>query len=266
MMRFIIFFISCLYFSQNKTFIYELDYKPNSLKDSIVNETFFLDIQNNQSIFRSPIEKKSDSLVMRTGMGYGRGPNLEAQRYVVKDLKSNSIYKSIITRLRDYYSINIDEKLDWQILPEKDKIASMNIQKAQVTYGGRKWVAWFTNEIPIPEGPYIFHGLPGLIVSISDDKKEYIFKLVKSKNSGNELFMRPKGTEMSYPAFQKLMKDYFNDPFSELKIRNLNMMKDDGNGNPVKANYNEETKRIRKLILKNNNPIELNYKNDYKVN
>ena len=40
-------------------------------------------------------------------------------------------------------------------------------------------MAWFTSEIPIQRGPWKFGGLPGLIVKISDAKKEYNFELVK---------------------------------------------------------------------------------------
>lgn len=33
-------------------------------------------------------------------------------------------------------------------------------QKATCDFAGRKWIAWFTTEIPIQDGPYKFYGLP----------------------------------------------------------------------------------------------------------
>lgn len=51
--------------------------------------------------------------------------------------------------------------------------------------GGRDWVAWFTNDIPIQDGPYKFCGLPGLIIKIEDDTKTHKFILVANKNLNN---------------------------------------------------------------------------------
>ena len=60
------------------------------------------------------------------------------------------------------------------------------------------------------------------------------------------------------------MIDYYNDPYAELKLRGVGVSKDDGYGNPVKATYSEMTPGVQKNIRETNNPIELNYKNDYK--
>jgi GLPGLI family protein len=50
----------------------------------------------------------------------------------------------------------------------KEKIGNWEAQKATTEFGGRKWTAWFCEEIPLSDGPYKFKGLPGLIVKISD--------------------------------------------------------------------------------------------------
>ena len=42
----------------------------------------------------------------------------------------------------------------------------------------KQYEAWFTENIEIQNGPYIFYGLPGLILEIYDTKKEYSFKLL----------------------------------------------------------------------------------------
>lgn len=49
------------------------------------------------------------------------------------------------------------------------------MQKAETDYGGRKWTVWFTTGIPVAEGPYIFYGLPGLIVRAADARSDYDF-------------------------------------------------------------------------------------------
>lgn len=68
------------------------------------------------------------------------------------------------------------DQFEWFIHDEKTKILGYTVQKATTQYGGRKWEAWFTPDIPINEGPYKFAGLPGLILSINDTEGHYDFK------------------------------------------------------------------------------------------
>ena len=70
-------------------------------------------------------------------------------------------------------------KQQWTLMNEQQTIHGYRCQKATCHWRGRDYVAWFTTEIPIQRGPWKFGGLPGLIVKISDAKKEYNFELVR---------------------------------------------------------------------------------------
>lgn len=73
------------------------------------------------------------------------------------------------------------EKVDlfqWDLTGQFLYHSGYRVQKATTKYGGRNWEAWFTNEIPINDGPYKFHGLPGLIVKVSDTKGHWVFELI----------------------------------------------------------------------------------------
>ncbi len=48
--------------SQNSSFVYELNYKPNHEEEHIEKLVFFLDVKNSQSVFRSDRFRYSDSL------------------------------------------------------------------------------------------------------------------------------------------------------------------------------------------------------------
>lgn len=252
-------------FGQNKTFKYDFEYKPNSLKDSTVLEKTVLDIKEaSLSIFRTEREKESDSLKALTGFGYGMNIRFEDQFYIMKNLSENEVFKSIQTIFKEFFFIKITEKLDWKILPEKNKIANFNVQKAKVNYGGRNWIAWFSNEIPIQNGPYIFHGLPGLIVKISDDQNNYNFSLTEINNGGENIYYRNKGSELTWDQFQKLTISYYSDPLARIKSMGIPYKKDDGFGGMVSVDMRQESDRMKKKIRENNNPIELNHKIDYK--
>ncbi len=59
-------------------------------------------------------------------------------------------------------------KLKWEILEDEKQIGNFNCQKAKTEFRGRTYFAWFTLEIPTNIGPWKFHGLPGLILNITD--------------------------------------------------------------------------------------------------
>ncbi|GAA4156197.1 hypothetical protein GCM10022217_14990 [Chryseobacterium ginsenosidimutans] len=251
--------------AQNKLFKYDLEYKSNPQKDSITLKKMVLDSENGKnSVFRTEHDRTSDSLIAITGLGLGRGMTLEDQLYVTKNFTENVTYKSIQTVYRDIYSIKIAERLDWELLPEKSRIANFNVQKAKVNYGGRNWTAWFTSEISIQEGPYIFCGLPGLIIKISDDQNDYNFSLTEIKNGSSKVYYRNKGSELTWEQFKKLSENYYSDPFARMKSMGVPVKKDDGTGNAVSVNMKEETDKLKRIIRENNNPIELNHKVEYK--
>ncbi len=71
---------------------------------------------------------------------------------------------------------------NWTIHSEKKNILGYPCQKASTVFRGRVWTAWFSFGIPISDGPWKFSGLPGLILSVADDKEHYSFNCVSINN------------------------------------------------------------------------------------
>ncbi len=78
----------------------------------------------------------------------------------------------------------------WKITKETKKMMGYTVQKAEIEYGGRKWIAWFAPEIPIFQGPYIFGNLPGLILEIHDEKNNHHFTAVAMDNKPVLIYKR----------------------------------------------------------------------------
>ena len=251
--------------AQHSSFVYELNYKPtlDSIKsDKIV---FYLDIKNKESLFRSDKFRRSDSLRVKRGLGNGFDMEYNnKQLYIYKKPTSHEVLKYVFVPLiYAIYVIPINEELHWAILEEKKKIGNYNCQKAEVDYGGRKWIAWFTSEIPMQEGPYIFHGLPGLIVKIFDEKSNYDFELnqvMDFKWSG--LYAENFQKKISWEDFQKLQKNFFDEPLA--MINKSDVISYDEVGNVTKTNFKEMKENVQKRIREKNNPIELNHKVEFK--
>ncbi len=262
-MKYIIVFfvISTSCFSQNFSFIYETNYKLNSEKqDDISSDNMILDIQNNTSIFRESQDRKTDSIKLNNGNGMFK-MGVENQFYVKKELSQNKIEK-IITYLGTDYSLAIDEKLIWKISPEQKTIGKYKSQKAETIYGGRNWTAWFTTELPFSDGPYIFNGLPGLIISIQDENNEYSFTMIQVKKSENFFDSRSKTIKIDWKKYENLAKSYFNDPYDLNSKLGRKVTMTDPNGKQM--DISEISKEVQNEIIQQNNPLELNHKIDYK--
>lgn len=255
--------------AQNKRFTYEYRFIPDSTNVSDVKtEMMNLDIADSESKFYSYTAYHSDS-IMRVDLEKQLAST--GMMNVKTDGRKGSIRYSISKKypkyevflhnriLRDQYKVSDDRKIDWKISSEKQKIGEWNTQKAETEFGGRKWVAWFTSDIPIQDGPYKFHGLPGLIVKLEDVSKSHVFNLQAVKNLTEipkDVF-GDKEILVNQKQYDKLVKEYENDPTKGLKqmqMGGVTMIMKEGTGNQMK----DQEERLKARIKKDNNRIELN--------
>jgi len=149
--------------------------------------------------------------------------------------------------LNDRYKYKESEELIWKLENERKTILNYECQKASTSFAGREYIAWFTTEIPISKGPYIFCGLPGLIIKIHDTKKHYVFDLVSFSQMQQTGFITLLKTyqylEVSKDEFKKA-KRYAQENFREKLMEVM----------PVSEGQMELSLEKAK---KRNNPIEL---------
>lgn len=261
---FLLIILSNFLTAQNLSFIYELTYRnyPDTL--SVDKIKFYLDIKDQQSVFRSGMFRKSDSL--QAVRGYPNGFETEfnnKQLYVEKNISTNTTLKYIfVPVVYATFAIDIKDNLDWNITPEKLKIGEYDCQKATVMYGGRKWTAWFTTNINISDGPYIFKGLPGLIVKISDHREDFSFELTQIQNLAWKNLHLPKYQKLiSWEEFKKIQKNFFTNPFSSLKKGDI--LQETAPDKYTEVDLNQATKDLLKRIKPRYHPLELNHKIDF---
>jgi len=72
------------------------------------------------------------------------------------------------------------------------------------------------------------------------------------------------GKPVSWEEFTKVQKDFYKDPYSSIKIQNIKVMTDDGNGGRKNVNLRESTISIQDNLKEYNNIIELNQKINFK--
>ncbi|KAB1232823.1 GLPGLI family protein [Chryseobacterium viscerum] len=281
-------FLGVLASAQVNRFFYDYKYISDSTnKAEVKSDVMFLDIDKNGSKYYSREKFVADStmkadIAKQMKGGFGGSINIK------RNIKPGTISSSVIKKYPDYsvsFSENIgntaykmpeDQKPEWKILPEKQKIGEYNTQKATTNYGGRSWTAWFSTDIPFQDGPYKFYGLPGLIVKIEDKTGSHIMTLMgnkKTETASEEDVQIPglttiglggKEIEISKKQFKKAWKDYLIDPTKDMKQTMstlpagavVNMRNQDGKSIDMNEMYRNIEKRAKEERLKNNNKIE----------
>ncbi|MFN4364060.1 GLPGLI family protein [Chryseobacterium hispalense] len=277
--------------AQINRFFYEYKYVPDiNNKTDVKNEMMLLDVDAKGSSYYSYDKFVSDSAMAATiekqirsgGVLNFQGSRRKSGTVNDKVTKSYPDFKTyLFTQISfDKYKVKEDQKPEWKILSEKQKIGEYTAQKATTNYGGREWIAWFSTEIPIQDGPYKFYGLPGLIVKVEDTTGTHIMTLAgnkkikassetkKVKNDDVKItFGGLEEIEITEDKYRKLWKEYVKDPSKSSKNimgnfggngENVIVKHIDDNGNEIDPNKaaREAEKRAKESLAKNNNPIE----------
>lgn len=264
-------------FAQNERFFYEYkSVKDSTKKDKITNEMMVLEITKKGSTFYNYSKYKRDSAQIAKVLNQQGGAKGQIRASVHKVGETNNRvskmypdYKvNLHTIIGGYgYKILDERKINWKILPDKQKIGEWNAQKATAEFAGRKWVAWYAEDIPLPDGPYKFHGLPGLIVKVEDTQGYHSFELkgvskITSDIANAPEMHRPNEIEIDRKKYKKVFWEDRDDPARQVR----QMMQTGGNITFMK-NGKEETEPAKMMksiedsakerVKKDNNHLEI---------
>lgn len=143
--------------------------------------------------------------------------------------------------------LQYSEDLDiftWHLTDLIDTIGGYIAYCAYTEYGGRHWVAWYTTDIPISEGPYKFRGLPGLIIKLYDDKNHYVFDMVSMERSDKAILI-----EYIDMGWVQTSRSDFLKAEENFRLDIINRAKE--------AGANSESQQVAaRNMAKRNNPIE----------
>lgn len=73
-------------------------------------------------------------------------------------------------------------RIEWTIGDQTREILGYECRRADCTLYGRRFTAWFAEEIPVASGPWKLQGLPGLVMAASDDEGLYSFEIIGLRN------------------------------------------------------------------------------------
>jgi GLPGLI family protein len=275
--------------AQGNRFTYEYQFRIDSTKtDSLKKEFMNLDIFPTKSYFYGQAQYASDSAMNHSIIQQRKStPNSISYSSTTDEWNVSYLIEKSYPSFKTNWFTNIEQTnmiveetpvLQWNILPETQKIENYNCQKATANFGGRTWEAWFSQDLPFTDGPYKFQGLPGLIVKLEDKTKSHQFllkgnkKLKAEDHSWDYILALQKeadnefqGVKVNPAQYKKLFMSYKNDPAKDIKLdlanpnNSMTVTTESGaklTSNPEIIKYFEES--MAKKYKTVNNQLELN--------
>ena len=107
----------------------------------------------------------------------GEFPHKRMHTQVYKNTLKGEMMVTDGFSMQDYIYMDELKPQAWTIGEDTTRVLNYLCQKAECNFRGRHYIAWFTAEIPVSDGPWKFFGLPGLIMEIYDMGKQYHFTI-----------------------------------------------------------------------------------------
>jgi GLPGLI family protein len=175
----------------------------------------FRTISKSNKVKGNPNNKVNISLGSKDSIGNYVYRNYSKEKIIFRN-RSSKFFKAKIVN-DDWISI------DWKI---KNKFKAIGKYKCQMGVGdfrGRTYTAWFTEEIPLPYGPWKLFGLPGLIIEVKDKSGEFQIKMVSIKYPAS---IKDKDFNISYDGDIISIKEYaqFLKEIPKIRERKINAM------------------------------------------
>lgn len=74
---------------------------------------------------------------------------------------------------------------DWELTDSVTTVLGYSCKSARCVFRGREWTAFYAEDIPLADGPWKLHGLPGLILKASDKSGHYTFECIGIKSKAD---------------------------------------------------------------------------------
>lgn len=116
----------------------------------------------------------------------GRGNSYHIYKNFPKGTLS---YSQTVANIYFKYEEPLAEQ-NWNLAEGDSVILSMHCNKATIDFHGRHWVVWYTNEIPISDGPWKLCGLPGLIMKAYEPDGIFSFTCCGINKTSKPIFER----------------------------------------------------------------------------
>jgi GLPGLI family protein len=249
--------LPAIYFSQQTKIIGDFKMKSSEFKKSDYDESFMnIYYQLKSEIKQNSIIKSAESIcVLQIGDNFSKFTDVSTLKLdslkaefakidfvgakemnlmfqykplwtsvTIKDFSNSNIIQQNTIHGRLYRYEEQEPKLDWQLKNETKTILGYECKKAILHYRGRNYIAWYSSEIAINEGPYVFQNLPGMILELQDDDNYVHFTAVAIEKIPKSIYIVESSTllKVSREKYREVKKNYFENPGAFLNTKAFN--------------------------------------------
>lgn len=134
--------------------------------------------------------------------------------YTLFDKAANLFEEKYTLQGSSYYYQDTDVEMNWELDEEMDSVCGYKCATASTDFRGRRWKAWYTEEIPMMDGPFKFNGLPGLILKVESADGEHRMQAVTIRKCRMPIVMPAKSSGFKSTRLQvwKMTNDYRLNP------------------------------------------------------
>lgn len=177
----VVFAISCIGYAQKNIggntdlwVSYEMNYKKFATEEPSQSTNAMLIVTNQGSLFTLEAMMNFDKIQKERELTEADVLLNKSPFYLVIKTNGESTehYETIGS---DAYMVKENLNHNWKLIKQDTIMNGYVCKKATVNYAGRDWSAWYNPDIPITVGPYKFHGLPGLVMMLTDSENVFSF-------------------------------------------------------------------------------------------
>lgn len=221
---------------------YLMTFKNDSIKNTFLKDTVYLDIGKNITKYYSKYSTLYDSLrlINDKGRAFNKFFNLKSDKDTSVEVPLNRAtifthypiyeYETIIDYVGNFQFIyqKKHSKINWKIIKGQTKmICGYNCEKAVGEIYGREFTVWFAPELKYASGPWKLKGLPGLILLAYDTDKDYKFEaFYLKKNKRRKIYLFTESTNIDR-NYIKTSREIFLSNWNGITGRWYNLIKED---------------------------------------
>lgn len=270
-MKNILYTVLCILFyqfsyTQNLNIAYEVTVLPNKNDKAFFEKSIlFLTVDKDYSYFYTPLMNNSQKQMEMISSDKGLSDKILKSALTTYIIKKDVTNKSVTHYLKLDETLAYQDKFDlqWELTDRELQILGYHCKSAKVSFRGRNYTAFFTEDIPVNDGPYKFYGLPGLILKLTSDDEEYDFTAVAIEKNMINLDLDLRNSIITTREKYLLeMKELSKNPSKNQRLRDQSngfQYKTIINGKEVtnEEKYKMFDKMIWEFMKSHNNPIEV---------
>lgn len=215
--------------------------KADIKKGKLFSEQMKLDIGSKMSHFYSYVAFQCDSTAAAE-MAKGNFRSVytaQVKQETYTDYPAVGQYSMIDKISMDQYLMQEEmPTIDWELCPDSvSTILGYTCHKAVATVLGREWSAWYADDVPLDNGPWLLRGLPGLILRAYTADSLFRFEANGIEKVGGKRPIYYKGErceKLNRKSLASLYERYYADPIGFISnAPNVKVTVKDENGNKI---------------------------------